>query len=241
MNIKSLAAAGLLMGATACTTNVNYRTADFTGEKINAKKVSARELKEKDVLGLVPGTFSDRHINQILDQASALELEPGSTVLVVQYGATNPEATLLEELSGHFTVVPHTGIASDVASDLGETASQVLRLAAAHSKAEHILVVWGNLEVRRDDLPTEIVSWVPVVDFMVPDQYQKMRMSLKVAVIDVRTGNWSTFTTEPVEHQTITTRYAREHNDKWPMRPIKQKLYRAAVEKLLATYVVAAK
>ena len=64
-------------------------------------------------------------------------------------------------------------------------------------------------------------------------------MYLKVALIDVRTGQWATFRTEPIEDQTLTTRYAREKAPNWPLRGIKERAYQACVRKLLDGYVLA--
>jgi hypothetical protein len=206
---------------------------------VDGKRVGARELKEKDVLGEHRHNVSDAAIGEVLDETKSFQISPGGTVLLVQSGAATPDSAMVEELAPHFSLVPHTGIAAQVCTQPGETIAQALRLDAARAKADTIMVVWGNLEVKQDDLPTEIVSWVPVVDFVVPDQYQKVRMHLKIALIDVRSGQWSLFTTERMEEETLTTRHAREHDAKWPMRPIKQRLYRAAVQKLLDGYVVA--
>ena len=135
--------------------------------------------------------------------------------------------------------MPHTGVPNELRSDPDDDISKTLRLAAAHSKAETLLVYWGHLEMMRDDLPTSLVSWVPVVDFTVPDEYQRVRMHLKAALIDVRSGNWATFRTEPIESDALTTRFAREHEQKWPIQNTKQRLYKNSVEKILKAYVMA--
>jgi hypothetical protein len=242
MNAKAIrgiatAAATLLLGA--CTTNTAYKSADFSGNKVYKKGYVGPQLKENDVLGLkASDKITDREISRILDETRTLSLKHASTVLVVQSGARHPDKEMSDALSPDFTVIPYTGVPSELCSK-NEEVSKALRLAAAHSKAETILVYWGQLELKRDEMPTGIVSWVPVVDFMVPDEYQKMRMSLKVALIDVRTGQWATFRTEPIEDEMLTTRYAREHEQKWPMQGVKQRLYQASVRQLMDGYVVA--
>ena len=181
---------------------------------------------------------TDPDIGRILDETRTVSLKRGSTVLVVQSGARHPDKELSDALSTDFTIIPYTGVPTELCSK-DEEVSKALRLAAAHSKAETILVCWGHLELKRDEMPTGIISWVPVVDFMVPDEYQRMRMYLKVALINVRTGQWTTFRTEPIEDQTLTTRYARAHEQKWPMQAVKQRLYQASVRQLMDGYVVA--
>lgn len=236
---------GLLLAGslflTGCETNVNFRSADFSGEKLYKKSgAEGPQLKENEVLGLrATEAVSNQDISRILDETRALQIRPGTTILVVQSGTEHPDGAMVDALSKHFTVVPHTGLPAQVKAHAEDDIGKSLRLAAAHSKAETILVYWGNLELMRDDLPTGLVSWVPVVDFMVPDEYQRMRMHLKVALIDVRSGNWATFRTEPVESDAVTTRYAREHHQKWPLQGIKQRLYENSVRKLMSSYVMA--
>jgi len=224
---------------TACQTNSGYKTADFSSEKMYKKNAHTAQLRENEVLGIkTDENLSDSDIKRVLDETAALKIKPGSSLLLVQSGVTAPDKEMVAELSHFFTVIPYTGIPSEISSSDSDVAlSKALRLAAAQSKAENILVYWGNLEMKRDDLPTSIVSWVPVVDFMVPDEYQKLRMSLKVAVIDVRTGNWARFRTEPVEGDMVTTRYAREHNMHWPYESFKQRLYASASQKLRSGYM----
>jgi hypothetical protein len=230
-------AALLLSG---CESNVQYRAANFSGDKVYKKGAFTPQLKENEVLGLRHSRrVGNDDISRILDEASSLRIKEGSRILLVQSGEAHPDAAMIEELSKRFVVIPHTGIPSEVRESPDDDVSKALRLAAAHSKAETLLVYWGNLEIKRDDLPTSIVSWVPVVDFTVPDEYQRVRMHLKVALVDVRSGNWATFRTEPIESDALTTRFSREHEQKWPLQNTKQRLYKNSVQKLLDGYVLA--
>jgi hypothetical protein len=231
-----IASAALL---TACSTNREYKSADLSSEHAYKRGHASSQLKENEVLGLKRGAkVGDEDIARILDETRTIQLKEHSPVLLVQSGAHSPDAEMIEKLTARFNVVPYTGVPSELREEQGEI-SKALRLAAAEAKAETVIVYWGNVEMKRDDLPTGIVSWVPVVDFMVPDEYQKVRMILKVALIDVRTGQWATFRTEPIEDQTLTTRYAREKSPNWPMRGVKERAYQAAVRKLLDSYLVA--
>jgi hypothetical protein len=228
---------GLAIG---CGTNKTYRSADFNGDKVYTKGGSAvPQLRENEVLGLKPGdSISEDDIRRVLDESRSVRIKPGSRLLLVQSGAASPASAMVQELAKHFTVVPHTGIPSELTADSGGAATgKALRLAAAHSQAETILVYWGNLEMKRNDLPTSIVSWVPVIDFAVPDEHQKVRMSLKLALVDVRTGNWATFRTEAIEEDSLTTRYAREREHNGTLERSKQRLYQLAVQKLTSGYL----
>jgi hypothetical protein len=235
-------AAVLLAGVVVfagCGTERGYRSADLSSDSAY-RKTKSPELKENDVLGLnVMGDIGDREIRQILEETRTLNVQQGSNILVVQSGAPHPDKEMTEQLARHFTVIPHTGVPAELNAEADGNISKALRLAGAHAKAETVLVYWGKMEIKRDDLPTGLVSWVPVIDFMVPDEYQKVRVYLKVALIDVRTGQWATFRTEPLEEQTLTTRYAREKEPNWPLGPVKSRAYEACVRKLLEGYVLA--
>lgn len=39
----------------------------------------------------------------------------------------------------------------------------------------------------------KVVSWVPILGALVPDENQRMRIRLKVALIDVKSGKWEMF------------------------------------------------
>jgi len=236
----ALTCAALLL--TGCESNVNYRAADFSGNKVYKRGPAAPQLKETEVLGLRnTRRVGDDDISRGLDEASALKIKEGTRVLLVQSGAAHPDKEMVDELSKRFVVIPHTGIPADVRTGPDDDVSKALRLAAAHSKSETLMVYWGHLEMKRDDLPTSLVSWVPIVDFTVPDEYQHVRMHLKVALVDVRTGNWSTFRTEPIETEALTTRHAREHQKRHPLQNSKNRLYQNAVRKLVDSYSLARK
>ena len=240
MKIDLIACAGAALLFMGCETNVNFRSAEFSGDKVYKKVPAGPQLKENEVLGLKnSGRVTNDDINRVLDESASIKIKEGSTILLVQSGVDHPDKGMVEELSKRFVVVPHTGIPNEIRSNPEDDISKSLRLAAAHSKAETILVYWGHLEMKRDDLPTSLVSWVPVIDFTVPDEYQRVRMHLKVALVDVRSGKWATFRTEPIESDALTTRFAREHEQKWPLQNTKQRLYRNSVQKLVDGYVVA--
>lgn len=222
-----------------CASNDTYRRADFAGDKVYKKGPFLPQLNENEVLGLSGAEkISDEEIQRVLDESRLVRLKPGSNVLLVQSGVPHPDAAMVRELSREFTVIPYTGVPSELRpGEDGAALAKSLRLAAAHNHAESILVYWGNLEMKRNEMPTSIVSWVPVVDFTVPDEIQKVRMYLKVALIDVRTGSWATFRTEAVEDEALTTRYARERDQKWSLDRTKKRLYESAAKKIAAGFM----
>lgn len=71
------------------------------------------------------------------------------------------------------------------------------------------MVYWGVLESARENLSTKVVSWVPILGALVPDENQRMRIRLKVALIAVKTGHWSMFSPEPFDDVDFSSRGAR--------------------------------
>ena len=156
------------------------------------------ELSEFDVLGITrTETASDADIEKALTAAKQIRLKSGASILLVQSGAIFPDAPMVNELSKHFRVVPFTGVppASRGGTDgqferydAGDF-SKSLRLAAARGGCETILCYWGILESENAKLATKTVSWVPVASWFIPDENQHMRIRLKLALVDVRTGD----------------------------------------------------
>ncbi len=196
------------------------------------------ELSEFDVLGISPDELaSEADIRHALDSARRVRLAPGSSILLIQSGALFPDAVMVSELSKHFRVVPFSGISSaNSRSSDPESYSRNLRLAAARGANDKILCYWGMLESASERLPTKTVSWVPIVNWVLPDETQHMRIRLKLALLDVRTGNWALVSSRSHESQRISIRPRREAVDQKQIERLKDKAYPSAVQELIRTY-----
>src|SRR4029079_10475859 len=118
---------------TACSTNREYRSADLSSEHAYKKGKPSSQLKESEVLGLKHGEkVSDQDIQRILDETRTIQLKEHSPVLLVQSGAHSPDAEMIEQLSARFSVIPYTGVPSELRDDQGSL-SKALRLAAAEA------------------------------------------------------------------------------------------------------------
>ncbi len=228
----------LLVAGCANQSSTDYRRADYSSRKV--KGSGGNELSEMDAVGsALEKTPSDKDIANALDRASGLQLKSGESLLVVQSGQTVPDARMVEELNKHYRAIPFSGIRSDWARQTPDNPddhyAKSLRLAAAQAGAQKILCYWGNLEVARHDLSTKTITWLPVIDVIVPDQKDNVRVHLKVALIDVRTGAWSFFRTEPVQAQVVTTGWGREHLEIPEVRELQKKSYVVAVNTLANT------
>jgi hypothetical protein len=201
------------------------------------------ELSEFDVLGITPGAIaSENEIRRALDNAKRVKLHSDSSLLLIQSGAAFPDGTMVTELSRHFQVVPFSGIPPtkpDPTQSDGlrvESYSRLLRLAAAKGGNDTIVCYWGILESETENLATKTVSWMPVVNWMLPDEMQHMRIRLKVALIDVRTGNWSVFSPKPFDEANISRSPRRAAVDQMQVERLKSEAYSASAKDLVRLY-----
>jgi hypothetical protein len=204
------------------------------------------ELSEADVLGISRGEItSEAEIQRTLDTARPVKLRRDSSILLIQSGALFPDGPMVAELSKHFSVVPFSGVPTLHRTRAGglqtesldpESCSKSLRLTAARGGTDLIICYWGMLESENERLPTKTVSWVPLVHWVVPDEKQHMRIRLKVALLDVRSGNWSVFSPKPFTDARLSTGPRRGAVDQNQVEHLKQLAYEAAVAELLQAH-----
>jgi hypothetical protein len=207
------------------------------------------ELSEFDVLGITRGnSASESDIHQALTTARQIRLKRGDTILLIQSGATFPDGPMVSELSKHFRVIPFSGVppvsrrtldGQFESSDAGSFARS-LRLVAARGGCDAILCYWGILESENAKLATKTVSWVPVMNWFVPDENEHMRLRLKLALVDVRTGDWAVLSPTPVESSKLSTSPSRVVADQKLVERLKRQAYTAGAQKLLQQYSVIA-
>lgn len=101
---------------------------------------------------------------------------------------------------------------------------------------EKIVVYWGVLETAQEDLATKAVSWIPIIGKGIADQNQRMRIRLKIAVIDVRSGQWETFAPEPIESTATSADRTRVSSDQGQVAALKDAGYRAAADEIARRY-----
>lgn len=204
------------------------------------------ELREFEVLGVDRDqAISDADIAKALDNPSRVKLRRGGSVLLIQSGAMLPDVAMTQALNPFLNLVQFSGIPADqrpgdpLAKPENEphaSYSKSLRLAAARGGCETIVCYWGVLESAKKELAAKTISWVPIVGGMVPDERQLMRIRLKVAIVEVRTGTWSIFAPEPFEDRALSGGYHREASDQTQVEKLKQKAYEAAAKDLLRIY-----
>jgi hypothetical protein len=195
------------------------------------------ELSEYDVLAIERHrSITEAEIADALMQGAFPKLKRGSIILLIQSGAAFPDAPMVAALERDFRVVPFSGVPNDPQLHDGSRGaySRLLRLTAACAGCEAIVCYWGILESGREELGTKTVSWVPLAGWMVPDERQHMRIRLKVAIVEVRTGRWTVLSPAAHEKRAISTRYSRGSSDQQQVETLKRLAYSEAARDLVA-------
>jgi hypothetical protein len=204
------------------------------------------ELSEFDVLGIERGeSASDSEIQKALDNAKSVKLNANSSILLIQSGALLPDAPMMKELERYFHVTPFSGVPPNVRRPNAnatetrdpESFAQSLRLAAARGGNDVVLCYWGVLETEKENLATKSISWIPTFGWVMPDEKQHMRIQLKLALIDVRSGNWMVMSPEAFDDSRMSTSLRRAAKDQQQVELLKAKAYEASVKALVATYL----
>lgn len=203
------------------------------------------ELSEFDVLGITRNeTASETDIEKALAAAKQIRLKPGASLMLVQSGAIFPDAPMVDALTKHFRIVPFTGVppvsrrgtdGQVERYDAGDF-SKSLRLAAARGGCDTIVCYWGILESANAKLVTKTVSWVPVASWFIPDETQHMRIRLKLALMDVRTGDWAVLSPSAIEDSKTSVSPRRDVADQKLVERLKQKAYASGAKELLSRY-----
>ena len=192
------------------------------------------ELTEFEVLGIAEHTpATQEEINRSLEDRQKLTLPKGSSIMLVQSGAIMPDDQMVRALESHHRIVAFSGIPT--APNNGNVAL-ALRLAAARGGCEKIMVYWGILETGQKDMSTKTVSWVPIVGGIIPDESQEMRIRLKIALIDVATGQWEAFSPKPIQDTSASARYTRASSDQQQVAVLKAQAYAELAHDIVKKY-----
>lgn len=225
----------LLAGcATRSISDSGYPSESYHGERTSTNPLYKGELSEFEVLGIDPqAKITTEEIAKAFEQKQGFKLSKGSAIMLIQSGALIPDEPMVKALDKYYNV----SVFSGVPTSQGATSySMPLRLAAAKGGFEKIVVYWGLLETAQKGLGSKAVSWVPFVGGVIRDESQEMRVRLKVAVVDVRTGQWDMFSPEPFQDMATSARYSRESSDQGQVALLKKKSYEAAAEDLVKRY-----
>lgn len=228
----------IALAATGCATrsisDSGYRAEPGYRSQPSGNPFYQGELTEFEVLGIDPDAkITQDEINKAFESKERITLPKGSSIMLIQSGAMIPDEAMVKALEKYYNISVFSGVR--VCRGINNIAMS-LRLAAAKGGYERIVAYWGLLETARKDLSTKAVSWVPFVGGAIPDEGQEMRIRLKVAVVDVKSGQWETFSTEPFQDTAVSARYTRESSDQSQVALLKTKSYEAAAQDLVKRY-----
>jgi hypothetical protein len=227
----------LLLSAAGCGTR---SIADSGYTPNSANRLYRGELSEFHVIGIDRNqAITQKDIETALAEKQHLSIPKGAALMLIQSGAMFPDGEMLKPLEQYYDVAQFSGIperTETVGSTNGVSYALALRLAAARSGIATIVVYWGILETAREGLPTKVVSWVPLVGGVVPDENQRMRIRLKIAVVDVKTGRWEEFSPEPIEDNSLSAGFTRESSDQDQVALLKSRAYQVAATRIIDRY-----
>jgi hypothetical protein len=227
----------LVLGAcsTRSISNSGYQEENYFGGKSAPENPFYQgELSEFDVLGIdVNGKITEQDIQIALEQSAKVTLKKGTKILLIQSGALIPDGSMIESMRKYYNTSTFSGVPS---KQKGENYSKLLRLSAAKGGFTTIVVYWGLLETAQKGLTSKTISWVPFIGSVIPDEDQHMRINLKLALVDVKTGSWETFSPIPFDNTAMSSRSTRGAKDQKQIDVLKNKAYAAAVEELILRY-----
>lgn len=232
----------VLTALAACTTrsisDSGYRADTDYRSRTASNPFYRGELTAYDVLGIdAEKPISDDDIRKALATKRPITARKGSAVMLVQSGAPFPDHDMVAALERYYTVAAFSGIPVEARNNPDAAKyAQVFRLAAAKGGYQTVVVYWGVLESATQGSGGKVVSWLPIIGGSIPDQSQQMRIRLMVAVIDVASGQWETFTPEPFMDEALSAERRRVVADQEQVAMLKSKAYRAAAETLVQRY-----
>ncbi|GIL38547.1 hypothetical protein [Roseiterribacter gracilis] len=223
-----LVAAMLLAGLVAgCSTRSISNSGYSESGNGPANPFYRGELARTDVIDVpAESAINDAAIAAAL-ASGGTRLRAGERLLLVQSGATQPDEGLMQ-LSERFDLAPWSGVPNK-----DGVGPKRLRWIAAEGGATHLVVIWGTLESAQESGATKVISWVPIVGALIPDQSQRMRIRLDVLIVDTATGKWRVVAVPPVEDETYSARVSRAASDQAQVANLKAKAYASLRAELL--------
>lgn len=152
--------------------------------------------------------------------AAPIRIGAGERVIVLQSGQIRPDETLLAALTGKCAVIPMSGVPSE-----HSVGGPSLREAARAGGVSKIIAYWGSIETSIQPRGTKAISWVPIAGWYIPDESQRMRVSVSAIVSDVATGRWSDITAVSGETEISHSSMNSQSRDSRQVEQLKAEAY----------------
>lgn len=188
------------------------------------------ELTELDLLAVVPRVdpAADGGTQRPASVASP-HLRRGDRFILIQSGAMLPDGAMLQEAGRYFEPSPVSGVPAAEK----QTYVESLRQRAAQGGYRYLVCCWSMLDSVREDSHGRVISWMPLVGRLVPDQTQRMRLTVRALVLDVTNGGWRTLSTEAEGKGRYNHRTSAAEGDRELVPGLQARAYRALVAELL--------
>lgn len=188
------------------------------------------ELNELAVLGITPDFKRLKpDLAELLKTSLPIRVPSGSRILAIQSGTDYPDSKMLSSMSEYWDVSTLSGNRRNYSQD---NLNELLRYTAARGGNEFLIVYWGVIETAQKNLQTKSVSWLPLVGWSLPDKKTQMRVLIKFAVIDVRSGQWKTLQSTPAHSDFLSTIMNRNGKNRLAEIKIKEEVYSMAAKEL---------
>jgi hypothetical protein len=236
MAIRSVVGCGALVCLLFLLSACETRSISNSGYGGHGNAFYRGELSEYEVVGVDSAQgFSEADIQKAVIQRQPLMIHRGGAVMLIQSGALLADPDMTAAMEKYFTVSSFSGVPQQPTPTVSY--SQLFRMAAAKGGYDTVIVYWGMLESATEGLGGKAISWVPVIGGIVPDENQHMRIRLTMAIIDVRTGQWDTYSPEPILDEAMSNQHGRAASDQRQVMLLKAQAYKAAADAIALRYI----
>jgi len=211
---------------------------------------SKLQLTEQEVLDTdFDYPITEEHIQHSIKRAQnkSFNLERGAKVILVQSGRQVPDSAMQEAMMKYYQVSVYSGISSnknrpktarknDQNNSSEDVVKQkymkVLRLIAANSKQDKIIVYWGNLELGYFNDDNKVTVWRSYAGGKIDASVKYLRYLIRFAIVDVKTGMWVMYSPTNKQNEFVKYGFNALENNILQINKIKEEAYRFAVYNL---------
>lgn len=213
-----------------CRTSPNHHNKADSSRGNGQQNLHKGGLQELDVIGVdLESEASEDEIASVAASTLHIVIPNGSSVMLIKSGAVIPDEDMVKGLEKNYIVSTFNGSPPAVGNS-GAGYSRSLRLAAAKSGADKLIVYWEIQEIGKEKLPDKSTIWSLFSGGDAPNEKQPVRMRMKIAVVDVKSGQWEIFSPETLEAPKIINVYSNK------LLELKVDAHKAAAENIIKRY-----
>lgn len=188
----------LLVG---CSSEKTVKNAAYTASKTVHPQLTDKDIFDEEL----DKEITDYDIQEAAYQArNGFYVPVNSSIILVKSGATVPDAYMQSELAKFYRISTYNGFANtkrpsnrkkskDTENAFNNNYMRQLRLIAAKGGQSTIIVYWGTVEKAVLNEKTNLFDWSPYDGTKLQTDTKLLRYLLRFTLVDVITGNWSTY------------------------------------------------